>query len=146
MMGIKEDFMNTKTRLFKIGIQVLLTFAYIGYFFSLYRGIPRNILTYINSAPCAQIRHTISDAPSGEPGSVHNKGRTFPAQNPFGWTAAAFKHLERRDESGRSAPGTSGTGSRDWKGNTGILLSAEDEGGVDGVCTDIWKVQYDAIW
>ena len=27
--------MNTKTRLFKIGIQVLLTFAYIGYF-SLY--------------------------------------------------------------------------------------------------------------
>lgn len=47
-MGIKEDFMNTKTRLFKIGIQVLLTFAYIGYFFSLYRGIPRNILTYIN--------------------------------------------------------------------------------------------------
>ena len=46
--GNKGGFYEHKTRLFKIGIQVLLTFAYIGYFFSLYRGIPRNILTYIN--------------------------------------------------------------------------------------------------
>lgn len=47
-MDTKMKVMNTKTKLFKITVQVVLIFAYIGYFFSLYKENVGNISAYTN--------------------------------------------------------------------------------------------------
>ncbi|KAI4452149.1 hypothetical protein C823_006731 [Eubacterium plexicaudatum ASF492] len=40
--------MDTKTKVFKAAIQVLLALSYMGYFISLYRGNDRNVSMYTN--------------------------------------------------------------------------------------------------